>query len=502
MELANAIRVVAAVFRQRPSDLLPFYILSLAIPAIAQVIGLVGAVALVGYLYSTGRLAAFQERLAGLEEPPDPADEEAFIEWSEQVVEVFDPLVSIPSIILLVITVAVLVFAVFLLSAGTNAGQLATCFGRLRGEGGVVAGIDGFRRYWLKMAGLYLLEFFLWVTITVAAALFIGLAAMVSAVLALFVAIFVLLAWAIAAVIIRAVFVFAPVALVVEDRSVIGSVSAGGRYIREDFVGAVSYYAVAIGVLIGFSGVAGSFALVGAPAIASLVSLLLIAPALDLLKTVFYGDHRDLVDPPSAPERGLWSQTTLGFRRSLRETGAFVKHTPGYHVAAIAFMAIGFVIGWIAIEPFVGEVPFPSISERFEMIFAPAAPLYFFGNNWSVAMSMAYAGTALALPAAVILWFNGLAFAVTARLEPDPIELAAFVIPHGVIEIPAILISGALGMYLGVTVWRTWRGRLPRQVLAETLRRSVWVLLGVGILLALAGLIEGYFSPYYYRPFL
>lgn len=502
MELANAIRAVVSVFRRRPTDLLPFYLLSMAVPAIAQVIGLLGMITLVGYLYTTGRIAAFQERLAALEDPPDPADEEAFFEWSEQLVEVLEPLVSFTSIALLVITFVVLFLAVFFLTAATNAGQLGTCIARLRDEDGVVSGIRGFRKFGLRMAGLYLLEFILWVVLTGFVVLVVGVAALISVILALFVGIFAVLAWLVGAVVIRAVFVFAPVAMVVEDRSITGSIGASARYIRRDFVGAVSYFAVAIGVMIAFSGVAGSFALVGAPAMASLASILLIAPTLDLLKTVLYGDHHDLVDPPASPEIGIWEQTKRGFRRSLGETGAFVQSTPWYHVAGFGAMAIGFVIGWIAIEPFVGEVPFPSIGERFQMIFAPAAPLYFFSNNWSVALSMAYAGTVFAIPAIVILWFNGLAFAITARLEPDPIELAAFVIPHGVIEIPAIIIAGALGIYLGMSVWRTWRGRLTRPELATVLRRSVWVLLGIGILLAVAGLLEGYVSPYYYQPFL
>jgi len=38
--------------------------------------------------------------------------------------------------------------------------------------------------------------------------------------------------------------------------------------------------------------------------------------------------------------------------------------------------------------------------------------------------------------------------------------------------------------------------------LADTLERAFWVLVGIGMVLAVAALIEGFVSPYYYRPFL
>lgn len=502
MNLAESIRAVIATSRRRPSDLFPFYMLGVALPAITQTIAILGGGALLVYLWTTSRLTTFQEEFAMLEEPPGPeASQDEMLEWSEQAAAAFDPLITLPSVGLLAVTILGILLSALLFTAIVSAGQLATCFARLRDERGMVAGIAGVRKFWLRMTGLYLLEFVLWIVLTVSVLAIVGLAAIFSVVLAIFVGIFAGFGWLIGAVVIRAIFVFAPVALIVRDTSVFGALRESGGYIRGDFVGAVSYYAIAIGLLIIYSGMSGSLAALGAPTFAPLLLFLVITPFLDLLKTTLFGDHHDLVRPPDPPQRTILSQGRSGLRRGLRETATFVRTTGGYHAAALAIVVLGFVAGWITLEPLLVDVEF-GISERVGFLFAPTAPLYYFGNNWTVMMSIGMAGLALTIPSLVVLAVNGFVLAFGIFIEPEPLELLAFVVPHGIFEFPALLISGALGLYLGIAFWKTWRGRWTRERFATTLQRSFWVLVGIGILLAIAAVIEGWFSPYYYRPFL
>lgn len=91
-------------------------------------------------------------------------------------------------------------------------------------------------------------------------------------------------------------------------------------------------------------------------------------------------------------------------------------------------------------------------------------------------------------------------FGVYGRLEAAPAELVAFVVPHGVLEVSAIVLAGALGLSLGATAWRRVRGRASRRELADAVDRGFWVLVGLAVVLVVAGLIEGFVSPYYYRP--
>jgi len=64
------------------------------------------------------------------------------------------------------------------------------------------------------------------------------------------------------------------------------------------------------------------------------------------------------------------------------------------------------------------------------------------------------------------------------------------------------LISGALGIRLGIVSWRTFRGRRPLDAFVDALETAFWVLVGVGVLIAVAAFIEGFVSPYYWKPFL
>ncbi len=502
MDLSDATRTVARTIRHRPSDFFPFYLLGMVVLAIAQVLTYAGLVVLLGYYVVSGRLARFREEIAQVPEPPDPgANPDAFAEWSEQLAPAIEPLVSGPALLIVFGTIVAGAIALLLLSAATSAGQLATCTARLRDRSGTLGGIAGFRRHWLGMVGLYLLEFMLWSTATVLAIALVWVSALVSIALALFVAIFVVLGWIAAAIVIRGVFVFAPVALIVDDATPLGALRRSIGFIRAEFANAVIYYAVAIGVLIVFSGVSGTFAALGAPAFSSLASFLVVIPVLDLLKTSFYGDYRGTIDPPSGSEMGLGTQISAGLGRGLRETRAFVRTAPAAHGVSLILLLIGLVAGWLAVEPLVGIVE-TSIGERLALLFGPTAPLYFFSNNLTVAISITMGGLALGLPAAALLFTNGFMIAAIARLEPAPFELLAFVIPHGIFEFPAIIIAGALGLHLGAAFWRTWLGSADREHLAAALRRSVWVLVGIAILLAVAAVIEGYVSPYYYRPFL
>lgn len=503
MELAQAIRVVFDVARRRPAQLLPFYLMALAVPSIVRVFTFVGLFVLVGYLVGAGRVAAFQEELARIDtDPPDPeTDPVAFFEWVEGLEPLVETIATPTAGIILLSTILVTIIAIFLLTAAVSAGQIGTCFGLLQRENGIVRGIGGIKRHWLSFVGIYLLELILWAIVTlILGGLILG-SLLVSLTLGLFVGIFAGFLWLGLVIAIRAIFVFAPVSIVVDRTGVFGSLRGSAGFIRQEFGNAVVYYVIAIGVLLAWGGVSSTAATLGAPSIAAFGSILLVTPFLDLLKTVLFGEYREVIDPPAAPSASLLTQTKRGIRRGLEEMAAFVRATPGFHVVAIAVILGGFGMGWVAIEPFTQYLE-ASIRARTARIIPPSAALDFFGNNWTVAMTLAYSGLAFAIPAIVGLWFNGFVLGIYAHLEAEPLVLLAFVIPHGIFEIPAILISGALGLFLGVTVWRGLRGTVDREEIADSLERAVWILVGIGVLLAIAGFIEGFISPFYFRPFL
>jgi uncharacterized membrane protein SpoIIM required for sporulation len=73
-------------------------------------------------------------------------------------------------------------------------------------------------------------------------------------------------------------------------------------------------------------------------------------------------------------------------------------------------------------------------------------------------------------------------------------QLWTFVLPHGVLEMTAIVVAGAAGLVLAhalVAPGRRTRGRALR----EEGKESLSLVAGAGMLLVLAGLIEGFISP-------
>ena len=502
MSLSAALHATVATLRRRPGDLLPFYMLGAAVPAIARVGTFLAFGVSFAYLEVTGRLDAVRAALDGRDlNPPDPQQTEAFAEWVAEVTPLVEPLFQPVVLLALVLGLVLTLLSAVALAAASSAGQTAACDARLRGERGLTAGIAGLRDHWRSFLGAYIVEGFVWVVATGVAMLAVSGAAALSNVAMFVVAPVALLVWLVVVAATRAIFAFVPVTIVVDEVGLAPAIRASAGFVRREPVAAVGYYAIALGTLLAFSTLVGVLTVVEVQALAAPLAYLAVAPVLDLLKTGLYDAHRGVLSPPSGAVPGLRRQLTSGGRRGVRAVVGFVRESPGLHALALALGLAGAAMGWAVSEPLVGVLD-ASIAERLADHVPPLAAANFFANNWTVAISTALSGVALAVPAGLSVWFNGVVLGVVARLEVTPIELAAFVLPHGIFEIPSILVAGALGLHLGVVTWRAWRGRMGREALADALERAFWVLVGLGVVLAIAGLIEGFISPYYWRVFI
>lgn len=504
MSLSSAFDAVSSVFRRRPADFLPVYFLSPAVPAITRVVTFAGLIVAFVYLEVTGRLDRLRETLPtyDFEPPPPDAEPEAFAEWVESLVPLFELLFPMSVQLILLGTLALTVVVTIVVSAVVTAAQLSTCYARLRSDRGLTAAIRGSKRHWLSILGARLLEFFLWLSLTAVAVAAVAVAFVISPLLGVLAMPLTFLVWLVAVVVIRAVFAFVPVAIVVDDGGVLAAVRTSGGYVRSNPFDAFGYYVLVVVSIFALASLAGTLAVLGGGVpLVGILGFVLVDPALDLVKTALYGDHSGSISPPEPSERDLRGQLIGGIRRGWAETVTFVRATPALHVLALGIAVAGFIGGWVLSAPIDGLVT-SSIAERIDGLVAPVAALEFATNNWAVAVSTALSGLVFAVPAVASLLFNGVVFGVYARTEVAPMELLAFVLPHGLIEIPAFLIAGALGLSLGVAAWRTYRRRATHAELADELERAFWVLVGVGILLAIAGVIEGFVSPFYWRPFL
>ncbi len=118
-------------------------------------------------------------------------------------------------------------------------------------------------------------------------------------------------------------------------------------------------------------------------------------------------------------------------------------------------------------------------------------------NNVQVTFA-AFAGGILAgLGSALVLLFNGMSIGAMLGLyaHHDASALIwAFIAPHGGLELTAIVISGAAGMWLGSAFWAPGR-RTRAEALRRRGREAVGLLAGTTLLLILAGFVEAFVSP-------
>lgn len=121
-------------------------------------------------------------------------------------------------------------------------------------------------------------------------------------------------------------------------------------------------------------------------------------------------------------------------------------------------------------------------------------------NNIRVSILTLALGVTWGLGTCVLLFYNGVILGLVAVdyvADGQMVFLLGWLMPHGVIEIPAVLIAGQAGLLLG----KTLIGSGDRTPLRERLRQAspdlVTLIFGVAVLLVWAGLVEAFFSQYH-----
>ncbi len=127
----------------------------------------------------------------------------------------------------------------------------------------------------------------------------------------------------------------------------------------------------------------------------------------------------------------------------------------------------------------------------------PVASSQIMTNNMSVALTTFAAGITAGAGTLYMIAFNGFLLGVigmTCALAGMSVPLWSFVAPHGVLELPAIIIAGGAGLRLAQGL--LFPGLLPRrQSVARAGSRAVALVLGCLPILVVAGVIEAFVSP-------
>jgi uncharacterized membrane protein SpoIIM required for sporulation len=119
---------------------------------------------------------------------------------------------------------------------------------------------------------------------------------------------------------------------------------------------------------------------------------------------------------------------------------------------------------------------------------------FLFSHNLKLGLLAMALGVLAAVPTAMLLVYNGMvlgAFVAVHHAEGLDLEVWAWILPHGITELSAIVLCGGIGLLLGQAVVSP--GELTR---AESLRRAGReagaTCMGVAAMLCLAAVVESY----------
>lgn len=212
--------------------------------------------------------------------------------------------------------------------------------------------------------------------------------------------------------------------------------------------------------------------------------------------------HSRLYARQRAPLSGVWA--FLGERFP-----ALVREHRRLFALATALFFLGTIIGFVAVmwDPNLSEALVPEsmrehLAHPLDGELAPgsesaALSTQIFLNNIQVGMLAFGLGLTFGLGTTYVLILNGLmlgALAAVYRQAAMDIPFWATILPHGVIELTAIFLSGAAGFILSGALIKP--GNLPRrQALAKAAPAAVGLMLGTIPMYIVAGLIEGFITP-------
>ena len=216
--------------------------------------------------------------------------------------------------------------------------------------------------------------------------------------------------------------------------------------------------------------------------------------------------HAELYGAAPRSAASIWDYITRGYPRLIRKHGRQVLLSALLLGGATA---LGFLLAHInypLARMFIPEMLREGVGDAIEQggdmsdIIASMAPLLAVGitaNNVQVSLLAFAGGMTFGTVTVYALVFNGLMLGVLGGVfakADASLHFWSLIVPHGSLELPAIVLAGASGLLLAKALISP--GDLPRSsALKATSGEAVQIVLGAIPLLIIAGIIEGFLTP-------
>ena len=232
------------------------------------------------------------------------------------------------------------------------------------------------------------------------------------------------------------------------------------------------------------------------------------AQLVQYLNSLTAAAHSLIYLPPRNPAlRGLWQFLSEGFARSIARQWRF-------HAASLGLLLAGALLAYFAgsrdplalyalLPPGDPRVPGTPKEQLLEILrsgrdtgdggkFLFAS--FLFSHNFKVGLLSMALGVLAAVPTALLILYNGMimgAFVAVHHQAGIDSEMWAWILPHGVTELGAILLCGGIGLQLGwavISPGQRTRGEALKLTAPEVGRTAG----GAGVMLIFAAVIESY----------
>ena len=195
----------------------------------------------------------------------------------------------------------------------------------------------------------------------------------------------------------------------------------------------------------------------------------------------------------------------------------FRKHVKAFYLST-AVMLLGALLGGFLLlaDPNSKEIimPFPHLlgdpSERVEKEEKAKEDRleghksyfssYLMTHNTKVSIMTMALGMTFGVGTVLMLFYNGVilgAVALDYMAAGETVFLFGWLLPHGAIEIPAILLAGQAGLVLAGALIGWGQGLSLRERFRKISSDLVTLIIGVALMLVWAGIIESFFSQYH-----
>ena len=121
-------------------------------------------------------------------------------------------------------------------------------------------------------------------------------------------------------------------------------------------------------------------------------------------------------------------------------------------------------------------------------------------HNIKVSITTLAMGITWGIGTLVLLFYNGVilgAVAIDYTMAGEIKFLMGWLLPHGVVEIPAIILAGQAGLVLGSALIGWSQAISLKMRLKKVMPDLVTLIGGIAVMLVWAGIIEAFFSQYH-----